>query len=370
MKKHPKIAIICDWLTNLGGAERVILDMYEAFPEADIYTSIYNPDKLPQFKKANLHTSFLQNLPFAKTKHYLYLPLMPQAFESFNLNKYDIVLSSSFACSKGVITKPETLHISYCHTPMRYVWDQSHDYINNHGLSSIIKKGGKLFLHKLRLWDKLASERVDKYIANSDYIAEKIQKYYGRESHTIYPGVSFEKPNLKNNKREEFYLAAGRLKAYKKFDLLIEAFNKSKKTLYIAGTGEHEKELKKINTNPNTHFLGFIEEEVLKNLYKKAKGFMFPQCEDFGITPIEAQNFGCPVIAFKKGGAKETVKANQTGIFFNKQTSEQINKAIEKAEEKEWDQEKIQSFAQKFSSERFKKELQEYVEKAYIDYRP
>ena len=140
MKKELKIAIVCDWLTNLGGAERVILDMYEAFPNADIFTSIYNPDALPQFKKAKVHTSFIQNLPFAKTKHYLYLPLMPQAFESFDLSKYDVILSSSFACAKGVITKTESLHICYCHTPMRYVWDQSHQYINNHVLNGFIKK--------------------------------------------------------------------------------------------------------------------------------------------------------------------------------------------------------------------------------------
>jgi glycosyltransferase involved in cell wall biosynthesis len=369
MKNEPKIAIICDWLTNLGGAERVILDMYDAFPNADIYTSIYNPRALPQFKKAKIHTSFLQNFPLAQTKHYLYLPLMPQAFESFDLSKYDIVLSSAFACAKGVITKPETIHICYCHTPMRYVWDQSHGYINSHGLNSMIKKGGKLFLHKLRLWDKLASERVDKYIANSQYISRKIQKYYNAESDIIHPGVSFDKPDLSKNKREDFYLAAGRLKAYKKFELIIEAFNKSKRTLYIAGRGEHEKYLKSINTNPNTHFLGFVEEEVLKNMYKKAKGFIFPQCEDFGITPIEAQNFGCPVIAFKKGGVTETVKANKTGIFFKKQTVKALNDAIKKGESINWDQLAIQEHAQKFSSKRFKKELKEYVQKANSDYR-
>ncbi len=362
---EPKVAIVCDWLTNLGGAEKVVFDMHVAYPNADIYTSIYNPSALPQFEGAKIFTSFLQNMPFAKKKHFLYLPLMPHAFESFDLSEYDIVISSSFACAKGVITKPDTLHICYCHTPMRYVWDQSHEYIKNHGMNPALKKLGKSFLHRLRQWDKLASERVDYYIANSAYISEKIKKYYGRDSVVIHPGVNFDKEKSDITKREDYYMSAGRLKAYKRFDLVVKAFNETKKKLYIIGTGEELENLKKLNINPNTHFLGFVEDKVLKRLYRGAKGFIFPQCEDFGITPIEAQHYGCPLIALRQGGVLETVKDGETGVFFDSQDVASLVAAINKADRKKWDHKAIQKHSRKFTSERFRHDLAKFVAKRW-----
>lgn len=355
------MAIIADWLTNLGGAERVVLDMHKAFPEADIYTSAYNPEKLPQFKRAKIYTSFLQKFPFAKTKHQLFLGLMPYAFESFDLSKYDVVLSSSFACAKGVITKPQTTHICYCHTPMRYVWDESHSFIETHSMNPILKKFAKPMLHKMRIWDKLASDRPNIYIANSNHIANKIKKYYEKDSTVIYPAVGINPDNEITNNKEDFYIAAGRIKAYKRFDLIIEAFNKLQKRLYIIGTGEELNNLKSLNKNPNTEFLGFVDEKLLKKLYSRAKALIFPQNEDFGIIPIEAQSFGCPIIAYKKGGSLETVINKKTGIFFDKQDSESLIEAINQFEKLELDYNQIREHAKKFSQDRFQNEIKDFV---------
>lgn len=363
MNKNPKIAIVADWLTNQGGAEKVILDIYKCFPDATIFTTIYNQEKLPQFKDAKIVTSFLQNFPFAKNKHQLYLALMPYAFESFDFTDYDIVISSSFACAKGIITKPETLHISYCHNPMRYIWDESHQYVKEHNFSQIFKLIAKPFLHKIRIWDKISSDRVDYYIANSKFVSNRIQKYYQKDSTVIYPGVEFTntKIEIKSNKKD-YFLATGRLKPFKRFDLIIEAFNQSKKNLVIAGTGEDLERLKSLNTNPNTKFVGFISDQELQKLFLNAKAFIFPQAEDFGITPVEAQYFGCPVIAYKKGGALETVINNKTGLFFENQTPEILNQAIEELETTEFVYNQIHEHATKFSNLNFQKKLKEFVE--------
>jgi glycosyltransferase involved in cell wall biosynthesis len=370
MNETPKIAIVCDWLTNLGGAERVILDMHEAFPDAPIYTSIYNPEKLPQFKDAKIISSFIQKWPLAKKAHQLYLGLMPYAFESFDLSDYDIVLSSSFACSKGVITKPETLHVCYCHNPTRYVWDDSHQYLKEHGFPGIIKAIAKPLLHKIRMWDSLAAKRVDNYIANSNFVSKRIKKYYHADSKVIHPGVRFTKSEISlKAEKEDYYIAAGRLKAYKKFDLLVKAFNQTQKKLYIIGRGEHLNYLKKINTNPNTEFLGFVDEEDLKHYFQNAKALLFPQCEDFGIIPIEAQYFGCPVIAYNKGGATETVINKKSGILFQKQNVDSIIKAIDEFEELDLNPADIHKHAQKFQSKNFQEQLKKYVHEAYTDYR-
>lgn len=367
--KTPKIAIVADWLTNQGGAEKVIYDLHQIFPDAPIFTSIYNQEKLPQFKKANITTSFIQNLPFAQQKHQLYLGLMPYAFESFDFSDYDIVISSSFACAKGILTKPSTLHICYCHNPMRYIWDESHQYIKEHNLPRIVKLLSTPFLHKIRIWDQQNSNNVDHFISNSNFVAKRIKKYYNREATTIYPATDFKNDNLKiNQTKKDFYLAAGRLKPFKRFDLIIEAFNLSQKKLIIAGAGEDETRLKKLNTNPNTVFTGFISDEQLQNLYLNAKGFIFPQAEDFGITPIEAQFYGCPVIAYAKGGALETVIANKTGVFFKQQTPYDLNKAIKKLETTEFNYKKIHQNGAKFNHQNFKSEILEYVQKKWSEH--
>lgn len=359
-----KIAIIADWLTNQGGAEKVVYDIHKVFPDAPIYTSIYNSEKLPQFKNADIRTSFLQNFPLAKDKHQLYLALMPYAFESFDLSEYDIVISSSFACAKGIITAPETTHICYCHNPMRYIWDESHQYIKEHNFNPILKLIAKPFLHKIRIWDRVTADRVDHFIANSEFVAKRINKYYQRKATVINPGIEFtyEKPKIKE-KKENYYLAAGRIKAFKRFDLLIETFNETKQNLKIVGTGEDLERLKKLNTNPNTEFLGFVSNNELSRLFTNARGFLFPQAEDFGITPVEAQYFGCPVIAYGKGGSLETVIQNKTGIFFYEQNTESLKNALLEFENTYFDYESINQHANNFSSEIFRKKIADFVKK-------
>jgi glycosyltransferase involved in cell wall biosynthesis len=362
MYTQPKIAIVADWLTNQGGAEKVIYDLHTIFPDAPIYTTVYNSEKLSQFKNAKIHTSFLQNLPFAKKFYQLYLALMPYAFESFDFSNYDIVISSSFACAKGIITKPETTHICYCHNPMRYIWDESHQYQAEHNFPWIVKILAKPFLHKLRLWDKLTADRVDYFISNSDFVGKRIQKYYKRTSTKIYPGISFPeiKPEIKT-KKKDFYLAAGRLKPHKRFDLTIQAFNISQENLIIAGQGEDLERLKSLNTNPNTKFLGFVSDKKMSQLFSNAKAFIFPQAEDFGITPVEAQFFGCPVIAYAKGGALETVINNKTGIYLDKQTPEALNQAIKKLNSTKFNYQEIHQNSQKFSNQIFKQKILSYI---------
>lgn len=358
-----KVAVIADWLTSRGGAEEVILDILKVYPEADVFTSVYNPELFPEIQENKVHTSFLQKIPFIKHKHQILISLMPLAFESFDLSKYNIVISSSVACSKGVITKPETLHVSYCHTPMRFTWNDCHSYIKNFPLPNIIKKFATKKLHKLRQWDYLAAQRVDQFIANSHNVQKRINKYYRRDSIVIHPGVKLEQ-NSKQNLKENYYVALGRLISYKRFDLIIDAFNQSKKNLVVIGDGNMKSSLIKRNTNPNTKFLGFVNHETKISTLAKAKALIFPQDEDFGITPLESQILGTPVIAFAKGGALETVN-NKTGVFFKEQSTQSLNKAINDFENIKLDQQDIIKHAKSFSNQIFQEKIKKTITAMY-----
>jgi glycosyltransferase involved in cell wall biosynthesis len=383
--RDAKIAIVCDWLTTPGGAERVIETFHEIFPDAPIYTSMYKKENFPNLKNAKVITSFLQKIPGAKNHHQLFLPWMPLVFEHFNLDEYDIVISSSHSCAKGIITKPSTIHVSYCHSPMRYAWDNYHDYIREYRMNSIIKKWGEKKLHKIRIWDKIAADRVDHFLTNSQYVQARIKKYYRRSAEVIFPGIETKKyimaekklpsvDGIRHEKQEQkdkniheknnYYLAIGRLTTYKKFDLIIDAFNDLGLPLKIAGRGIEEENLKK-RAGKNIEFLGYVPEENLPKLYAGAQALIFPQCEDFGITPLEAMASGVPVIAYAQGGALETIKENETGIFFHHQTAPALIDAVARfeKEKKNFSSEKIRSHAEKFSNERFKKELIQYLEK-------
>jgi glycosyltransferase involved in cell wall biosynthesis len=364
---QPKIAIVCDWLTTPGGAEKVILSLHKLFPEAPIFTSIYNPEKIKGFEEAKINTSYIQRLPFAKNKHQLYLNLMPGAFERFNLDKFDIVISSCHSCAKGIITKPQTLHVCYCHSPMRYAWEDSINYLKEYNINSVIKRIAPWFIHKIRMWDRLSADRVDYFIANSNNIKKRIYKYYRRQSTVIYPFIETEKFHNNSKERESFYLAVGRLTPYKKFDLLIETFNELGLQLKIVGTGISEKKLKS-SAKSNIKFLGFVSDQELKNLYGTAKALIFPQNEDFGIIPLEAMASGCPVIAYSKGGALETVVDKKTGILFEEQTPESLKKAIQKALTCKFDHKKIEEHAKSFSEERFHKEIKNFVAKKWKEW--
>lgn len=357
-----KIAIVCDWLTTHGGAERVIKAIHEIFPNAPIYTTLYNPKKLREFRGADIRTSSLQKIPFATNHHQLLLPWMPEAFESMNLDQYDIVISSSHSCAKGVITKPTTLHICYCHSPMRYAWDNHHAYINEYTMNPIMKRLGRNLMHKIRMWDRLAAERVDAYCTNSHFVQKRIQKYYRKVSDVIYPPVDTKKFTIERGEKE-YYLAIGRLTPYKKFNIIVEAFNALEKPLLIVGTGVEERKLK-MKAKKNITFLGHIPEEDIPQLYAQAKALIFPQIEDFGITPLESMATGRPVIAYKEGGALETVKEGVTGVFFKEQNAIGIVQAVHEFERnyKKFSPEEIQKHAMKFSMEIFKEKFLHYVE--------
>ncbi|MCD6109295.1 glycosyltransferase [bacterium] len=364
--KKLKVAIVCDWLTNFAGAERVIYKMHKMFPDAPIYTSIFNSEKMKAFENAVVHTSFIQHFPRAKNKHQWYLSFYPIAFEQFDLSGYDIVLSSAHSAAKGVITKPETLHISYCHSPMRYAWDNSHEYIRNYKMPWIARSFIPKLIHKIRMWDRLAADRVDYFLTNSNYVKKRIKKYYKREADVIYPMVNVQDFYISKGKKD-YYLAVGRFTPYKKFDLIVDTFNELPYKIKIVGTGVQEKELK-AKAKSNIEFLGFVSEEKLKDLYANAKGFIFPQIEDFGITPLESMSSGRPVVAFNKGGALETVVEKKTGIFFEEQNIPHLKAAIEKCEKTDWDSKKIRNHAKKFSSEIFEEKLYKYIEDKYLEW--
>lgn len=360
-----KIAIVCDWLTTAGGAEKVILALHHLFPQAPIYTSIYNPSKVRGFEKAIIHTSYLQKFPFAKKKYPFYLSFMPQAFEQFDLSDYDIVLSSSHSCAKGVITKPKTLHITYCHSPMRYAWEDNHNYIKEYQTLSIIKKIAFFKMHNIRIWDKISADRVDEFIANSYFIQNRISKYYRRPSTVIHPFVDFEKFQKINVPRENFFLAVGRLTPYKKFDLIVETFNELGLPLKIVGTGISAQKLQKM-ANKNIEFLGYVSDEKLIQLYHQAKALIFPQVEDFGIIPLEAMASGCPVIAYKKGGALETIVEGKSGIFFEQQNIQSLKEAIEKFLSLDFKPETIQKQAAKFDRAVFNQNILQFIEQKWL----
>lgn len=356
-----KVAIVTDWLNSKGGAEKVTQHIAEIYPKADIYTSIYKKENFPSFKDRKVYTSFINNLPFAHKLHFIYLFLMPYAFENMNFDDYDLVINSNWACSKGIITNTETKHIIYMHNPTRYVWDDCHKYLNQYNIPKILKLIAKPFLNKLRTWDFVASQRNDGIICNSSVVQKRIKKYYHLDSTVINP--AFENRNIKiKDKKENYYLAGGRLIPYKQFELIVKAFNINKKNLKIYGKGRLLEKLKKLNTNPNTEFLGYVDDKKHQSLLENAKAFLFPQKDDFGIVAAESIQHGCPVIAFKKGGVVDIIKEKQNGIFFEEQTKESLNQAIEKFEKMKFLSKEIVESSKKFTKQEFQKKFKLYID--------
>ncbi|MZK52797.1 glycosyltransferase [Clostridium beijerinckii] len=355
-----KVAIVHEWLTIYGGSERVTEVFHEIFPKAPIYCLVYDNKTMPdRFRNYDIRTTFVQKLPFSKKRYKDYLPLMPMAFEELDLTEYDLIISSSTACAKGVITRSDAVHICYCHTPTRYLWEFYYEYTKN--MSKLKKIIISMFIHKLRIWDRLAADRVDYFIANSNYIAGRISKYYRRKSKVIFPPVNTHLYNI-NDKNEEYYLIVSRLVTYKKVDLAVEAFNKLGLPLIIIGDGPERREIEKIASS-NIKFLGRLTDEEIREYYSKCKAFIFPGEEDFGLTPVECQASGGPVIAYKKGGALDTVLDEKTGILFREQSVESLIEAVEKFEKYgvEYDRQQIKEYSEKFSVDRFKKEFEDYV---------
>lgn len=364
-----KIAIICDWLTTYAGAEKVLTEILHCFPEADLYAVVdFLPSAARQFiQNKKVSTTFIQKLPLSKKYYRSYLPLMPLAIEQLDLSAYQLILSSSHAVAKGVLTGPDQIHISYVHTPMRYAWDLQHQYLKETGLNRGIKGYlTKYLLHKMRLWDLRSAMGVDYFIANSKFIANRIKKTYRRDAEIIYPPVDTAQFSAYQNK-ENYYLAASRMVPYKKMDMIVESFAKMPdKKLIVIGTGPDFNKVR-AKASKNIEILGHQSIEKLIYYMQRAKALVFAAEEDFGIIPVEAQACGTPVIAYGKGGVLETVrgldKENPTGMFFMEQSCSALCETINyfEAMQQQFRWESCVENARNFSVEQFRKKFKSFV---------
>jgi hypothetical protein len=363
-----RVAIVHDWLVEKGGAELVLKEIVACYPDAEIFSLIdFLSDEERQYYIAgkSVTTSFLQKLPKAKKIYRNFLPLMPFAIEQLDVSSYDLVISSSYAVAKGVITGPDQLHICYCHSPIRYAWDLQFQYLKEAGLTSGVKSTFvKWVLHKIRNWDYRSAAAVDVFVSNSSFIKRRISKFYRRDAVVIHPPVDVAGFPLVEQK-QDFYLTASRMVPYKKIDLIVKAFaGMPDKKLVVIGQGPDFKKIKELAT-PNVEIMGYQPFSVLKEKMQSAKAFVFAAEEDFGIVPVEAQACGTPVIAFGKGGALETVLDGVTGIFFSEQTEVSIQQAVNRFEALTFNPIDIRENAEKFSVERFRDNLKSLVDNSY-----
>lgn len=358
-----KIALVHDHLNQIGGAERVVSAMHQSYPQAPLFTLVHDKRVVADFfDTLPINTSFIQNMPFSRTRLRWYLALMPAAIESFDLSRYDVVLSSASAFAKGAIAQAAAVHICYCHTPTRYLWSDSHSYLKEVGGGRIIGKILPFVLQRLRMWDYVAAQRVDHFIANSRFVAKRIKRYYNRDATVIYPPVDVH--NYPNLPKLNYFILVSRLRPYKKVAIAIRAFNRLNMPLVIVGDGEERKALERIAA-PNIHFTGNVSERAKKRLLAASAGFIHPQEEDLGISAIEAMAGGTPVVAYAKGGALETVRENETGAFFEEQTWQSLADAVIRMRRQSFDYERIRAHSREFSRERFQRELKDFVTKAY-----
>ncbi|MDO8462908.1 MAG: glycosyltransferase [bacterium] len=365
-----RLALVHDHLNQIGGAERVLLTLTDIYPHAPIHTLLYDPAQVADFfHDRRIETSFIERLPGGRRYFKWFLPFMPTAFETFDLAAYDVVLSSSSALSKGVITHPHQLHICYCHTPTRYLWSDTHEYLEKLPQRRRVRLVLPMMLSRLRMWDYQAAQRVDHFIANSRWVAGRIKKYYGRDADVIYPPVSTGYFRVGDG-RGGYYVLVSRLRPYKKVDIAIEACNRLKLPLVIVGKGEDEARLREL-AGPTITFKGYATEAEKRELLANAIAFIHPQEEDFGITPVEAMASGRPVIAFRRGGAVETVIANETGIFFDEQSWEGLADALLRfrAMRGTFDPARIRAHAEQFDTRVFRERIARYVEDRWTTFR-
>jgi glycosyltransferase involved in cell wall biosynthesis len=356
-----RVAIVHDYLTHMGGGERVLAALADAFPDAPIFTLVYDKGSVQfPFDERRIRTSFLQRFPGAKRSHrYLPLALMPLAVEQFDLSSFDVILSNTHSFGKGVVVPPGTMHISYCMTPIRYAWDGSHRYVREFSSNVWFQKFAPSAISYVRMWDYAASQRVHRYITLSQYVAKRIQKYYGRTARVVYPPVDVQRFHPAAT-RGDYYVIVSRLVPYKRIDLAIAAANALNVPLKIAGTGPDMEQLQR-QAGPSVEFLGFVPDDALPELYRNAKALLFPQEEDFGITPLEAAASGIPTIAYAAGGALETIRDGITGKFFHEQTLNSLIDAMQEADHIQWNSDVIRSHAATFSQERFIREIREEI---------
>lgn len=361
-----RVAIVHDYLTQFGGAERVLTRLLEAFPNAPVFTLVHSAkEQQGMEEKWRLRSSFLQKFSLAQRYHHYFPMLMPLAAEAFDAREFDVVLSASHSFGKGIITGPNTLHICYCFTPTRYLWDDSHRYVREFSSLPGLSKLAPIGLSYLRLWDYYAAQRVDHYITSSSFVAQRIARYYGREAAVLAPPIDYDLfAQAVATPKQDHYLVVARLLPYKRVNLAIEAATKLGKKLKIVGTGPEEKKLRAM-AGDNVEFLGFVPDHQLPKLYAQAQALLFPQEEDFGLTPLEAAAAGTPTIAFASGGATETVALGVSGHFFSKQTAESLAQAILEFEAKGkdyWDREKISQHAQGWKQDDFVRDIKNIIE--------
>jgi glycosyltransferase involved in cell wall biosynthesis len=352
-----KVALVYDRVNKWGGAERVLLALHEMFPDAPLFTSVYNNKKADWAKVFEIKTSFLQNFPKAKTAHELYAGLMPMAFESFTFDEYDLVISVTSEAAKGIITKPKTLHICYCLTPTRYLWSGHKDYFKN-PLFRILTNP---VVSYLRSWDKIAAQRVDAYIAISTEVKSRIKKYYGRDSQVVFPPLMIEVGNQKEETTGDYFLVVSRLtNFYKRVDIAIKACSELGLPLKIVGTGLDSKKLKAMASS-SVEFLGNLTDEELRVYYKKCRALIFPGREDFGLTMVEAGAFGRPVIAFRGGGALDIIKEGVTGEFFNEQTVSSLKQVLKSFDHTRYNTKLCRENSERFSFAGFEKGFKTFL---------
>lgn len=362
-----KVALVLDWLVTYAGAERVVEQIIRLYPQLEIFALVdFLEGKQRDFLQGRpVKTSFIQKLPKAKTKYRSYLPLMPLAVEQFDVSSYDLVISSSHAVAKGVITGPDQVHVCYCHSPIRYAWDLQHQYLKESALEQGAKSMlARWLLHKVRLWDYRTANGVDVFMANSSYIARRIRKVYGRDSEVVFPPVAVQDFDVRTQK-DDFYFTASRMVPYKKIEVIVEAFRSMPdKQLVVIGEGPQFERIKSL-AGPNVRLLGYQPFDVLRDHMQRAKAFVFAAEEDFGIIPVEAQACGTPVIAFKRGGALETVVDGVTGVFFPDQTPASVVEAVTDFERlPAFDPAVLRANAERFSQQAFDQRFRAVVDAA------
>ncbi len=366
-----KIAFTADWLTTNGGAEQVLSEFRALYPQAPFFTTVTRPGAVRALEGADVRVSRLQGWYRALRNHQVLLSKMPAAIESLDVRGYDVILSSSHAVGKGIVPESGTLHICYCHTPMRYAWEMEEEYLRDFKIPGFLQPFIRRRLERLRQWDLTTAQRTDLFIANSETSAERIKRTYGRDSIVIPPPVKnrfLESPLRTKAPEPAYFLAVGRMVPYKRFDLLIEVANELKLPLKIVGRGQDEKRLKKM-AGPTVEFLGFVPEDELETLFANAEALLFPQYEDAGIVQLEAQASGTPVIAYDAGGAKTLTKPGVTSILFPEQTKESLKAALREFEARTWDREAIRAFAKGFSQDEFRAKISKTVDAAYADFK-
>jgi len=354
-----KVAITIDWLTEFGGAERVLTHLHAMYPDAPIYTSLLWPAAIPEYMRSwDIRTSFLQKVPFARSHHRALLPFMPLAFEQFDLSGYDAVITAAHACAKGVITGPDTTNICYIFTPPRYLWEQYYAYTNGSRRKVLYAP----VANWLRVWDRVAADRVDHFVAISGTVADRVRRHYRREADVIYPPVDTDRFTPNGRAAEDFYLLVARFVPYKRIDLAIAAANRLKRPLWIVGDGPERRRLRAM-AGPTVRFLGWLPDDgQLADLYARCRAFVFPSLDDFGVAPLEAQAAGRPVVAFGRGAALETVVSGETGVFFEAQQVDALAEAMERLERSAFDPAVCRRNAEQFDSHIFRERFRATVE--------